>query len=633
MKNPTLSSLLYFFLILIFTETSFGQYNYSDYTERIIDFHSKIIVDTTSKITVTENIKVKAYNAQIQRGIFRSLPTRRNIQEKSFYVKYKIISIKRDGKKEPYHTVYENNNYVVYIGDEEVYLNPGIYQYEITYETYRQIGYFDDFDELYWNVTGNYWLFPIENATGEIQLPEGAQMIQNACYTGQYSSDTRDCQVQIISPTTIRWNAQNLNSGEGLTVAVAFVKGIVNEPQLPFYMQSENLIWILSGITAILLIFLGILWFRFGIDPRKPIVIPQFNPPANLSPASLGFIENGRYTNNLITASFVNLAIKGMIKISESSKPAFFGLSKITTYSITKIREYAENVSSEEKEILENLNSSLKVDGTYDAKVASMVTSYKEKLTKTNKSLIHKGNNRKKIIVPFIVISMVYWLVLILAYFHLFNIDKFIVGIFLYVGMFVVYILIYAIPTLRYKSLFFWVWPLLPLCGFLLYWKYIDNQIEPFNLAFVFLITNFVILSFFKFFIEKPDPEYLKTVSLIEGFKMYLGAAENQLIQFHNPPKMTPEQFEKMLPYAMVLGVDEIWGKKFEDFLKSTSQEYHNAWYSGGVYGLSNMSNSFGDGLSRSISSASIAPSSSGSGSGGGGFSGGGGGGGGGGGW
>lgn len=117
---------------------------------------------------------------------------------------------------------------------------------------------------------------------------------------------------------------------------------------------------------------------------------------------------------------------------------------------------------------------------------------------------------------------------------------------------------------------------------------------------------------------------------------MYLGTAEEKTLQFHNPPAMTPEVFEKMLPYAMVLGVDKIWGQKFQNMLKTSSlenQQYHSSWYVGSSMMNMNFANTLSSSLSQSIASSSTQPSSSGSGSGGGGFSGGGGGGGGGGGW
>jgi hypothetical protein len=62
-------------------------------------------------------------------------------------------------------------------------------------------------------------------------------------------------------------------------------------------------------------------------------------------------------------------------------------------------------------------------------------------------------------------------------------------------------------------------------------------------------------------------------------------AAEEKMLQFSNLPELTPEKFEKLLPYAMVLDVDEIWGAKFQRMLSlsSAAQQYHPTWYTGGM--------------------------------------------------
>jgi len=72
----------------------------------------------------------------------------------------------------------------VRIGDADTIVPRGAHTYVIVYKTDRQIGFFDRFDELYWNVTGNGWVFRIERAEGIIHLPPGAAVLQTASYTG-----------------------------------------------------------------------------------------------------------------------------------------------------------------------------------------------------------------------------------------------------------------------------------------------------------------------------------------------------------------------------------------------------------------------------------------------------------------
>ncbi|WP_435523103.1 DUF2207 family protein [Chryseobacterium indoltheticum] len=123
-----------------------------------------------------------------------------------------------------------------------------------------------------------------------------------------------------------------------------------------------------------------------------------------------------------------------------------------------------------------------------------------------------------------------------------------------------------------YPGLFkiFLVFPIIAfvLLGVLIY-KGSDFTIDNnFNVCYIFIVLGFMSLVIYQFLIKRPSEEKLRKKSLIDGFKMYMGAAENQQLKFHNPPEITPQSFEKLLPFAMVLGVDEIWGKKFDDLLK-----------------------------------------------------------------
>ena len=127
----------------------------------------------------------------------------------------------------------------------------------------------------------------------------------------------------------------------------------------------------------------------------------------------------------------------------------------------------------------------------------------------------------------------------------------------------------------------------------------------------------------------------------IEGLRQYLGVAEEERLQFLNPPEKTPELFEKFLPYAIALDVENAWAKRFTAVLAAAAAAgAASAWHAGSGHYSSGDPASFaermGDSLSSTIASASMAPGSSdggGGGSSGGGSSGGGGGGGGGSGW
>ena len=183
----------------------------------------------------------------------------------------------------------------------------------------------------------------------------------------------------------------------------------------------------------------------------------------------------------------------------------------------------------------------------------------------------------------------------------------------------------------------FWIIPLLLIIGYIVLIVSMEDYFVfegKAPLLVGFIGGNFILFLLYQWLIRKPAKEKLKLRSEIGGFKMYMAAAEEKMLQYSNPPQLTPEKFEKLLPYAMVLDVEEIWGEKFQRMLSmsSTTQQYHPTWYSGGMMKRMAFAHMLNSSLSNTISQSSHKPSS-GSGSGGGGFSGGGGGGGGGGSW
>jgi uncharacterized membrane protein len=153
----------------------------------------------------------------------------------------------------------------------------------------------------------------------------------------------------------------------------------------------------------------------------------------------------------------------------------------------------------------------------------------------------------------------------------------------------------------------------------------------------VLLIMGIVIVVF-AVLMRRPTGIGRKVLDEAAGFRDYLEIAEKDEMNLRNPPQKTPELFERYLPFALALGVDQEWSERFAGVFADLEQRrgtpYHPAWY-GGSWNTRNLHGATAGltgGLSSAISASVQAPGSS-SGSGGGGFSGGGGGGGGGGGW
>jgi len=606
--------------------------------EKIISFHSDIDIDKNSGATVTENIKVYSLGNDIKRGIFRALPLSRNLNNKSQKVRYHIISVKKNGEDEDYHEETEDGYLKIYAGNKEVLLDPGTYNYEIKYKTENQIGFFPQYDEFYWNVNGTYWDFDVDTISAKVNLPAGADIIQNSCYTGIYGSNSQNCTFKTLSKNSIEWGASGLKPNEGLTIAVGFKKGIMVPPPPPTFLEKYGLLIAGCIIFLGLLLYLYSTWMKYGVDPESPTVYPQFNVPENLSPASLGYINSESFKNKYLTAAIVSLAVKGYVKIIEGEDSGLLGFFSTKIFTLKKLKEADESLPKEEINLMNSLFSgsedSVKFDGKYNSKIETAVQNFKGALSFQHDSFLNEGNNMKKLVLPWLVISMVYGLGLLISYTLLPEFERVLAGAFLYVILFVVFILIsLLLKNASWKFLIPLSFAVILGVGGIISAGGSGIENINFNVCYIFYVLAFSVMVVFQYLIKQPSKEKLRKKSLIDGFKMYMGAAENEQLKFHNPPQMTPQVFETLLPFAMVMGVDQIWGQKFDELLKRTATEYQNTWYYGGIMNHHAFANTLNSSLTQSIQSASTKPSSSGSGSGGGGFSGGGGGGGGGGGW
>lgn len=574
---------IYFLVVFIFLSSfSFSQ------SEEVKSFHSDIEVLESGEISVTESIEIYANGNVFRRGIYRSLPyKRKDPYGRTIRDEYKVKSVLRNGKKSPYHIEREGVDFVIYVGEEDFFIPDGIHNYQIQYSLEGQIRYFEDFDEIYWNVNGFDWTVPVNNVTASVKLPNNVEAIQSACYTGRRNSTQSDC-TTFNDVSNINFSYNSPGYGNNLTVAVGFPKGVVAAPPPPkpptfFEKYGAQILTLLVG--GIMMLYYFFTWRKFGVDPPKPTVYPQFEVPDNLSPASIGMIKQGRYSSQFITASIVDLAVKGYLEIIEEEKgivrKLLFGGKK---FALQKLKNSDEQLPIEERHLLRKLftggATKVSISGNYNSTIASVVDAYRLNIKGQWSKLLNQGNNYKFLLFPILFAGFYFICFLVLIpYFRVENVGLYLLG---------------------------------------------------------FLFTNFLLFLIYQWLIKKPSEKKLELRSQIKGFEMYLNAAEERQIQTFNPPKITPEIFEKYLPYAMVLGAEKVWGKTFQRMLDRSSQykDYNPSWTNHSSTNLSSFGHGFNQSFTKSLANTTTAPSSSGSsGSGGGGFSGGGGGGGGGGGW
>ena len=188
--------------------------------EEIRSFSSGIEVLPDSDIIVTETIQVMPEGHQIKRGIYRDFPT---IYAGSYGLKtrvpFEILEILRDGRPEQWHTEQKPNGLRIYLGRADFLLPSVETTYTIKYRTGRQLGFFKTHDELYWNVTGNGWSFPILSASACVDLPQGAEPLSIEAYTGPQGSQGKD--FRTVSNPACNAGVETtrpLGPGEGLTI-------------------------------------------------------------------------------------------------------------------------------------------------------------------------------------------------------------------------------------------------------------------------------------------------------------------------------------------------------------------------------------------------------------------------------
>ncbi len=196
--------------------------------ERILNYKVDIEVLDDGRLYVIEEITILAQGEKFKRGISRNVPTHYPNGSGGFNeVEMMIDEILRNGKPEFHQLVKEPKGKVMYIGQASVFLSPGEHTYTIKFWLSDQISFFQDYDELYYNVIGYGWEFPIDKVKIYITLPEGAKILQNAAYTGK-SGEKGDNYSIKMKDNKIRYdNIHPFSHNTGITIAVAWPKGFI----------------------------------------------------------------------------------------------------------------------------------------------------------------------------------------------------------------------------------------------------------------------------------------------------------------------------------------------------------------------------------------------------------------------
>lgn len=531
----------------------------------IKDFQVEVNVNKDSSLDVTEKILADCGTAADKHGIFRIFPKKYKTKDGNFVLPLELISITdKDGNALKYSSTSDKGTITYKIGDADVSVQ-GENFYEIKYRVNNTIrNGNEDFDELYWNILGNYWDLEIDKFTAQINFPPeiNKNNTENYYYAGVLGSKESDLiKSEWISNNSLRIeNTRTILEKEGITISVAFPKNIINPYQLTFKDRvgcsvGDIVLFLMLSLGAFIICFRA--WKKNGRDPRlNKTIIPEFEIPENLTPIEMGGVLNrGTFNDKALTATIIRLGVLGYLKI-EQEKSDF---KLIRTNKLI-----GDDLYELEKNVLNKIFESKNEVNMKDFKKASYnITLIPELCSKLFADLNGRGiidkSGKKQQLAMFVVGTIVFILVFLLSR-------------------------------------------------------------EP-RIISTSLLTASIIIFFFAFMMDRLTPKGAELKWRIKGFKLYMNTAEKYRSRFQEQEGM----LDKLLPYAILFGITKVWLKKMKDIYGDKYLETHSSIFMAG--GLSAMNfdsfidtvNQISNDISASSSGASGGGSSGGGGGGGGG--------------
>jgi uncharacterized membrane protein len=569
--------------------------------EQVKSLDSTLKIQTNGSVNVTETI-IYDFGPNQKHGIFRDIPTTFHTAAGTLKTRISQISVIDSlGQLINFTTSYPSDETEIKIGDASKLID-GVKTYIISYQIDRVINFFNDHDELYWNVTGNYWNVLILSSSASVILPGQIQAdkITIKCYAGALGS-TVSCDQQSAGNSSATFSQGNLPVGGGLTIVVGFPKGLVTQPTQWQKIQQFILDNAIAGVPIIVFIVMFLLWWNFGRDPKSSnVVVAEYEAPEGLSPSEVLEMVKFNEPSRGITAEIIELAVLGYLKINRVETKVLF--STQVDYELTQLKTSESLTKEHQKTLLDGLfvlkgagsrldrleanapknflataavglvktvlqDTEPKMSSPDSVMLSGLRDIFYHTLDKVKKQITKSLIDQKYLAhdpvlvkVPYIVISAM-----------LFFASFFIAGIYGAVGL-------------------------------------------------VSLAASGLIVLLFGLVMPRRTVGGTEIYRRILGLKLYLNVAEKDRMNFHDAPEKSPKQFEQLLPYAIALGVEKQWAKQFEGIYLTPPSWYGSNYSNFNTLLLINSLNEFHSSSSSSLASR---PSSNAS-SGGSGFSGGG---------
>jgi uncharacterized membrane protein YgcG len=541
---------------------------------RIADYNTAIAVAPDGSAVVDERITLE-FSGEFH-GIHRTIPVKYPGPRGSNYTLLLNVMSVTDAAGHKYK--YESHLSRGY-RDLKIYIPDAVDAMrvvEIRFAVRNGIRYFDNYDEFYWNVTGNDWPVPIDHASATVALPQSAAgSVRAQAFTGVYGSTEGAARTQIQGANVNFETLGGLPMQGGLTIDLYLPKGFLKEPG-----SLTRFWWFLSSNPIVLLPFwaLAVMWVMWRYKGRDPdpgmSVAPMYEPPAGMTPAEAGTLIDDSVDPRDITSTLIDLAVRGYVKIEETVEKGLIFDSKDYVFHLLRPREQWNDLNAHEKVMLENIFYG--DDMTIDVRLRGLKNRFYTAIPAIRTDIISALRNKNMYLLDPESANLYKGLGLVLIA------APFVLG-----GL-------TGVLDLPGSGAF------LVLCGVLalLVWWPFARQMTCRTMQGS--RTRIAVLGFQEF-MNRVDADRLK--------------------------RMPPDTFEKYLPFAMALGVENRWAKAFEGIVHDPPQWYvspHPGIMFNPVYFTNNMSSFTSEAHQVFVSAPRSSSSGSGFGAGGGGFSGGG---------
>lgn len=547
--------------------------------QRTLDFHrfhSEILVRPDGSMRVTETITIEFIGTW--NGLLRRIPVEYETERGANYtLRLKVTDVTSESGTPLRVEEEREGRYLVL----RVYV-PGAqdatHTVKLTYDVANGLRFFEQHDELYWNVTGNETEYPTRSASAVVHLPEGVTNVRATAYTGAYGSVASDASVSIQGRMVSFQTTRPLGFREGLTIVTGWDPGVVQRPTAADRARDFLLSNFPLAFPFLVLGLMLMIWRRHGRDPERLSIVPQYEPPAGVSPAEAGTLIDGTPDMRDITATIVDLAVRGYLIVEETKKEQLFGLIKTDAFAFEMKRPPEEwrELKGHERKLLKSLFDNgrrprvetKELENEFYRDLPDIKTELSETLTRGGHYPRHPNGVR------------VMWVFIGIA-----------TGIALTFGG-------TALMAVMGRQ------PIAAILGGILS-------------GFVVIVVGMAM--------PRRTIKGARTHEALLGFEEFLSRVEKER---YDAVVLTPALFEKYLPFAMAFGVERNWAGAFDDIYREPPQWYHGSSFH------HFQAHSFAGNLNRmagvTASAMAVAPRSSsgssgfGGGGGGGGFSGGG---------